>query len=666
MSKGTILVVEDIDAIAQITKLCIEGFGFSVPATPSTGEEALKEAQENRPDLVLMDIGLPGEIDGIEAARRIRFDLKIPVVFLTGSSDSETLERAKNAEPLGYLLKPFKSQDLQSTIETALHQFNANRKRTEAALRPSEERYRELAEALPLVVFEADVNGRIIYANRIAFKWFGYTPEDLESGLNVFEMLISADRDGARINFQKALLGNALLYFEYTARRKDGSCFHCSIHSSPIIRANNLIGLRGVLSDITERKLAEEALRQAEAKYRSMFENSIDAIFQITPWGKLLTANPAAANMLGYEFPEHLISQNKEHDCPLFMMPSSWQKLKQELDEKDSVKKYDFQARRKDGSTVWLSINAWAVRNSSGQTLYYEGHADDVTEWKRAQKEREIMEIQLYQARKLEAIGQLAAGIAHEINTPMQYVGDNLHFLLDAFNGLKSAIELHERLLGSAKNGSLDSKLISEAEAELAAFDIDYLKEEISDAIDQTLEGIERVSTIVGAMKDFSHPGTGEKRATDIHKAIENTLVVCRNEWKYVAEIVTDFDSNMPLVFCIPGDFNQAILNLVVNAAHAIADIVENRSGGKGTITVQTLCNRGFAEIRVTDTGGGIPEEARSKIFEPFFTTKEVGKGTGQGLAIAHSTIVRKHGGSLTFQTEMGHGTTFIIRLPLE
>jgi signal transduction histidine kinase len=248
----------------------------------------------------------------------------------------------------------------------------------------------------------------------------------------------------------------------------------------------------------------------------------------------------------------------------------------------------------------------------------------------------------------------------------MQYVGDNLHFLLDAFNGLKSAIELHERLLGSAKNGSLDSKLISEAEAELAAFDIDYLKEEISDAIDQTLEGIERVSTIVGAMKDFSHPGTGEKRATDIHKAIENTLVVCRNEWKYVAEIVTDFDSNMPLVFCIPGDFNQAILNLVVNAAHAIADIVENRSGGKGTITVQTLCNRGFAEIRVTDTGGGIPEEARSKIFEPFFTTKEVGKGTGQGLAIAHSTIVRKHGGSLTFQTEMGHGTTFIIRLPLE
>jgi two-component system NtrC family sensor kinase len=666
MSKGTILIVEDVDSIAQIAKQCIESFGFSVSATPSTGEEAFSEAQENRPDLVLMDIGLPGGMDGIEAARRIRFDLQIPVVFLTGRSDSETLEKAKSAEPLGYVLKPFKVQELQSTIETALHQFNASRKRTEETLMNSEERYRELAESLPLVVFEADINGKIKYANRLAFKWFGYTPEDLEKGLNVFEMLIPADRERARIDFQKALLGNNPPYSEYTARRRDGSSFHCSVNSSLIVRADQLIGLRGVISDITERKLAEEALLQAEAKYRSMFENSIDAVFQITPSGKLLTANQAAADMLGYEFPEDLISQNNEHDCPFFMTSGSWRELKRELDEKGSIRKYEFQARRKDGSTAWLSKNAWVVRNSIGQTLYYEGHADDVTEWKLAQKERKLMEIQLYQAHKLEAIGQLAAGIAHEINTPMQYVGDNLHFLLDAFNGLKSAIELHERLLGSAKSGSLDSNLISEAEAELAAFDIDYLKEEISKAIDQTLEGIERVSTIVGAMKDFSHPGTGEKKATDIHKAIENTLVVCRNEWKYVAEIVTDFDPNMPLVSCVPGDFNQVILNLVVNAAHAIADVVENRSGEKGTITVQTLSNGGFAEIRVTDTGGGIPKEARSKIFEPFFTTKQVGKGTGQGLAIAHSTIVRKHGGSLTFQTGIGRGTTFIIRLPLE
>ncbi len=666
MSKGTILVVEDVDSIAQITKLCLEGFGFSVPAMPSTGEKAITDAQDHCPDLVLMDIGLAGSIDGIEAARRIRFDLQIPVVFLTGNSDGETLERAKHAEPLGYLLKPFKAQDLQSTIETALHQFNASRKRTEATLQIGEERYMELAESLPLAVFEADINGKITYANRMAYEWFGYSVEDFDNGLNVFQMLISADQERARINFHKALSGNKLPYFEYTARRKDGSGFRCCINSSPIIKAGQLVGLRGVITDLTELKLAEEALRQTEVKYRSMFENSIDAIFQITPSGKLLTANQAAADILGYESPEELISQNNARDRHLFMTPSSWQTLKQNLDKKGSVKKYEFQACRKNGSAAWLSKNAWVVRNSSGQALYYEGHAEDITEWKRAQKEREMMEMQLYQAHKLEAIGQLAAGIAHEINTPMQYVGDNLHFLMDAFKDLKSAVEVYERLFGAAKTGTFDSKRITEAELELAAFDIDYLKQETYKAIDQTLEGIDRVSTIVGAMRDFSHPGTAAKRAIDIHKTIENTLVICRNEWKHVAEVVTDFDATMPLVPCIPGDFNQAILNLVVNAAHAIGDVVEKESEEKGRITIQTLSDREFAEIRITDTGGGIPKEARSRIFDPFFTTKEVGKGTGQGLAIAHATIVNKHNGSLDFRTETGSGTTFTVRLPLE
>ena len=173
------------------------------------------------------------------------------------------------------------------------------------------------------------------------------------------------------------------------------------------------------------------------------------------------------------------------------------------------------------------------------------------------------------------------------------------------------------------------------------------------------------MARIVGAMKEFSHPGVSEKTSIDINRAIESTLTVSHNEWKYVAELVTDLAPDLPLVRCLPGEFNQVILNLIVNAAHAIADTVQNGSATKGTITISTRHRGNWLEIRIADTGPGIPEKIRTRIFDPFFTTKAVGKGTGQGLAIAHSVVVDKHGGTITFETELGRGTTFIIRLPL-
>lgn len=175
---------------------------------------------------------------------------------------------------------------------------------------------------------------------------------------------------------------------------------------------------------------------------------------------------------------------------------------------------------------------------------------------------------------------------------------------------------------------------------------------------------MEQVTRIVRAMKEFSHPGKGGKALTNINKAIENTITVSRNEWKYVSDVVTEFDPELPLVPCLPGEFNQVILNLIINAAHAVAEKV-GTSAEKGSITVSTLKQDTWAEIRISDTGPGIPEEIQSRVFDPFFTTKEVGKGTGQGLAIARSIIVDKHGGSLAFDTEPGAGTTFIIRMPL-
>jgi signal transduction histidine kinase len=196
--------------------------------------------------------------------------------------------------------------------------------------------------------------------------------------------------------------------------------------------------------------------------------------------------------------------------------------------------------------------------------------------------------------------------------------------------------------------------------------DTNYLVQEIPKAIQQSADGVDRVSRIVRAMKEFSHPGGEDKEAVDINKAIENALIVARNEWKYVAEAVTDLDPSLPLVTCHPGEINQVLLNLIVNAAHAIGDKSGRDGDKKGTITVSTRSEANGVEVRICDTGGGIPEAIRDRIFDPFFTTKPVGKGTGQGLTIAHAVVVNKHGGTITFESVVGQGTTFIIRLPLD
>ncbi len=280
--------------------------------------------------------------------------------------------------------------------------------------------------------------------------------------------------------------------------------------------------------------------------------------------------------------------------------------------------------------------------------------------------ERKQLEAQLGLAQKMESIGQLAAGIAHEINTPTQFVSDNLRFLTESFGDIQKVLTVYEQVIKSLPPDVIDRHLLTTMENTVAEADLEYVSEEIPKALQQSLDGSERVGKIVQAMKEFSHPGTTEKKPIDLNKAIESTITVARNEWKYVADVVTDFDPQLPVVPCLPGEFNQVILNLLINAAHAIETALGPEAEVKGTITVTTRITESSVEIWLTDTGTGIPEAVRKKLFDPFFTTKEVGKGTGQGLAIAHDVIVNKHGGTLTFESTIGVGTTFIIQLPCD
>lgn len=276
--------------------------------------------------------------------------------------------------------------------------------------------------------------------------------------------------------------------------------------------------------------------------------------------------------------------------------------------------------------------------------------------------ERRNLERRLNIAQKLESVGELASGIAHEINTPIQYVGDSVHFVSEAFTEVASIVAAQAELAEACREAGFRPDLVERIDALGESADLAFVLDEVPKACERALGGTERVATIVRAMKNFAHPGDGEKRAVDINAALENTITVARNEWKYVAEVVTDFDA-LPMVQCLPGDINQVFLNILINAAHAIGDVVGN-SGDKGTITISTRRGDREVVVSIADTGTGISPEIRDKIFNPFFTTKEVGRGTGQGLAIVHDIIVERHGGVIDVESEPGRGTTFIVRLP--
>jgi signal transduction histidine kinase len=231
---------------------------------------------------------------------------------------------------------------------------------------------------------------------------------------------------------------------------------------------------------------------------------------------------------------------------------------------------------------------------------------------------------------------------------------------------LREALEKYRELFERSRDGSVGRELLEKLEKELEDADLPYIVRKIPQALQRSQEGIDRVNRIVRSMREFAHPGTGKKVLVNLNKTIESATTVSRNEWKYVADVELDFDKSLPQVPCLPGEFSQVIVNLVVNAAHAIADVVGDGANEKGSIAITTRQDGDRAEVRISDTGGGIPAAVREHIFDPFFTTKEVGRGTGQGLAISHDVVVNKLGGTITFTSVEGKGTTFVIRLPME
>jgi PAS domain S-box-containing protein len=338
---------------------------------------------------------------------------------------------------------------------------------------------------------------------------------------------------------------------------------------------------------------------------------------------------------------------------------------------------YEDEVVREDGRKAVLGVTITPIFDSRGQLTHAVTIGADITakreEARKKQelqdrlveemKERERMVLELQLAQKLESVGRLAAGVAHEINTPIQYVGDSVQFLRSAYEDLIHLIEGLQQRIGGIPAGPARDALQSDWSALLQKHEVDFIRSEVPRAFERTFDGVERVSTIVKAMKEFAHPDAKEQSPADLNHAIETTLLVASNEYKYVAKVNTDF-ATLPPVVCNIGELNQVFLNLIVNAAHAIHDA--GKDAETGEIHIGTSLEGGTAVIRVRDNGCGIPADNISKLYDPFFTTKEVGRGTGQGLSIAHSIVVDKHGGNIDVASRPGEGTEFVLRVPID
>jgi len=397
--------------------------------------------------------------------------------------------------------------------------------------------------------------------------------------------------------------------------------------------------------------------RELEAsgeRYRSLLENTSALPWELNPQdGRIAYAAPRIAELAGVSHESVAPGQS----FLALLHPDDQNAFQSYLLEAvthrgsfpDSI---DIRMVTHNRSTVYLrSFVAGNTGDIGSGTV--SGISLDVTKQKR-------MELDLLQAQKLESIGHLAAGIAHEINTPTQFIGDNVRFVsssvMDLFGRLDEAI---------ARSKSSPALVPADIVRPFTDDDTSYLREEMPRALSQTMEGVDRIAAIVGAMKDFSHPGL-EKIPCDLNRAIMSTITVARNEWKYVAEVQTHFDATLPLVSVMPSAFNQVILNLLVNAAQAIAASKHRQPEEKGLIEISTRRQDKSVQICIQDSGCGIPADIQTLIFDPFFTTKEVGKGTGQGLAISRDVIVNKHGGSIDLKSTTDVGTTFVIELPLD
>jgi two-component system, NtrC family, sensor kinase len=518
---------------------------------------------------------------------------------------------------------------------------------------------RTVIDMLPSFIYAKDTEGRFIMANQVTASFMGCSDPRELIGKTDFDQLPYHFAMKYYCDEQEVLCSGrpkVNLVESFGATEKSEPIW---LNTTKVPFRNSegaIVGIVGAGIDITRQKKTNDQLFELQ----EIVNHSSTCAFLISSYDnwmvRFCTENVANFGYLPSDFHENGLNFLEiVHPDDLISVQSS---MKESFSSGIEDFRQEYRIRFKSGEYRWVEDHKHLRKHLDDGEYLFQSLLTDVTVRHQIQEEKDLMEIQLRQALKLEAVGQLAAGVAHEINTPIQFISDNLQFLSE------SMAEIAPLLLEI--RGLVASRVIpEEMRTRFEAVDLPFLLEEIPLAVEQSREGAKRVRDIVMAMKEFSHPGSGRISDEDINRAIENTVTVARNEWKYVADVVLDLDPQMSLVPADIGPIKQCLLNLIINAAHAIQDKVKKQGLTKGKITIRSRRIDDCAQIEVEDTGSGMPESVARRVFDPFFTTKEVGKGTGQGLTMAYDIIVRKHKGKLHFRTHDGVGTTFIIELPM-
>ena len=410
-----------------------------------------------------------------------------------------------------------------------------------------------------------------------------------------------------------------------------------------------LLGIDGFITDVTAQRLSERQL----SRIAMALDQASEAMLVTNLEGIILYANQTFERLSGHRIKD--LGQTHRSILTIVTPEDHPALATLRRCEKDGRScKVDLDCISRDGQPLSLQFHLAPLRDDDGVLRQFVYLISDVSA-------EHKLKAQLLQAQKMEAIGSLASGIAHEINTPTQYIGDNLRFIGESFDEIRPLLETVLNLDGEM------APVLQPLKEQAETADLGFLLDEIPNALRESSEGNRRVAEIVRAMKAFAHPDDEDFQDADLNEALEAAAAVARNEWKYVADLSLELDEDLPAVPCQLGALNQVFLNIIVNAAHAIRERLEaEKSKEKGRIIVRTGKADRWASIAISDTGAGIPEAVRSKIFDPFFTTKGVGKGTGQGLALSHTVVVDQHGGLIDVESQPGEGTTFTLRIPLE
>jgi PAS domain S-box-containing protein len=514
-------------------------------------------------------------------------------------------------------------------------------------------------DAAPEMMMVVDAQGRLLFANARARQTFENSHTEL--GGNRFEVLLGPeDRAFFREDLLACLAGPSaaspirqeLIGIDHAGRRFP---IEISLSHSGSSDVSVVVVL---VRDLTAQRRQEKEQSAATAEARQA-RDWLEALLEFAPAFIIGLSKTGTIDFINRTLPQHAKKDVIGSSWRQYFQPDQQAHMVVEMEAMyatQATRTYETSTPGPDGADVWFECQIAPIR-IGGRIVGAVLVSQDITERKRAHAE-------LLAGRQMALLGTLAAGVAHEINTPIQFVGDSVQFLRGSAQDLLTLLDRLQDLRQVARDGMPLGEAIAAAQRAEEEADLPYIRENMPSAFDRCIDGLNRVTTIVRSLKDFAHPSEAQMVPADLNRAIETTLTIARNEYKYVADLRTEF-GELPPVTCHAGEISQAVLNILVNAAHAIGDVVPG-DGSKGLITVRTWREGDQAVISLSDTGGGIPERIRPRIFDPFFTTKEVGKGTGQGLAIARSTVKERHGGGLTFETEVGKGTTFFIRLPID